>query len=183
MPQLLLHICCAPCLGWPHHVLAGEGAEFTGLWFNPTIHPYTEYAARRDSLKAYARQQRLEIEYLDEYPLEQTLEALREERCAACYRIRLDRTARHARERGFSLFSTTLLYSRYQNHELVREAGRRAADRYNVGFDYRDFRPGWDRGRETARALGLYRQKYCGCIFSERDRYLAKPADIHGGNK
>jgi predicted adenine nucleotide alpha hydrolase (AANH) superfamily ATPase len=174
MPDLLLHICCAPCLCWPHRELAGEGIQFTGLWFNPTIHPYTEYEARRDSVTAYAGQKRLEVEYIDEYPLEQMTEALREERCAACYRIRLERAARHARERGFAVFSTTLLYSRHQKHDLIRETGQRAAIKYNVEFLYRDFRPGWDQGREMARELGLYRQKYCGCIFSERDRYLGK---------
>jgi epoxyqueuosine reductase len=175
--NLLLHICCAPCLCWPHQELSGEGIEFAGLWFNPNIHPYKEYAARRDSLKAYAGQHALDVEYIDDYPLEETLDALREERCAACYRIRLERTARHARERGFTAFSTTLLYSRHQQHDLIREAGQRAGCAYDVEFRYRDFRPGWDQGRETARALGLYRQKYCGCIFSERDRYLGKRDD------
>ena len=175
--HLLLHICCAPCLCWPHRELAGEGTEVTGLWFNPTIHPYTEYAARRDSVKAYAVQKQIEVEYLDEYPLEQTLKALSEERCAACYRIRLERTARHAKDHGFDAFSTTLLYSKYQKHDLIKEIGQRAGRLYDVEFAYRDFRPGWNQGRETSRTLGLYRQKYCGCIFSERDRYLGKQGD------
>jgi predicted adenine nucleotide alpha hydrolase (AANH) superfamily ATPase len=179
MPDLLMHICCAPCLCWPHRELAGEGKQFTGLWFNPTIHPFTEYTARLDSVKAYAGQTRLDVVYLDDYPLEQTLEALRLERCAACYRIRLERTARYAKDHCFAAFSTTLLYSRHQKHDLIRETGRRAADQYNVEFRYRDFRPGWEQGRELARSLGLYRQKYCGCIFSERDRYFGE----RGGGK
>lgn len=172
MPELLLHICCAPCLCWPHRMLAEEGAAFTGLWFNPTIQPLTEYRARRESLRDFAGRHALDVVYLDDYPLEQTLAALAGERCAACYRIRLERTARYAKEHGFAAFSTTLLYSRYQRHELVRQAGERAGRHYDVAFLYRDFRTGWEQGRETARALGLYRQKYCGCIFSERDRYL-----------
>ena len=173
MPDLLLHICCAPCLCWPHHVLTGEGARIAGLWFNPNIHPYTEYAKRRDAVRSFASAAGMEVAYIDEYPLEQTLQALAQERCAACYRIRLERTARHASEHGFAAFSTTLLYSIYQQHDLVRESGLRAADAHRVEFRYRDFRPGWERGREMVRSLGLYRQKYCGCIFSERDRYLS----------
>jgi hypothetical protein len=174
--NLLLHICCAPCLCWPHRTLEEEGIRFAGLWFNPTIHPYTEYRARRESLRQYAGSHALDVVYLDDYPLERTLAALAGERCAACYRIRLDRTARYAREHGFTAFSTTLLYSRYQRHDLVREAGERAGREYNVQFSYRDFRTGWEQGRAMARQLDLYRQKYCGCIFSERDRFFKPPA-------
>ncbi|HTY08296.1 MAG TPA: epoxyqueuosine reductase QueH [Candidatus Edwardsbacteria bacterium] len=172
MPDLLLHICCAPCLCWPHKELTGEGIRFTGLWFNPNIHPYVEYTKRRDAVKAYAAATGIEVVCHDEYPLEATLQALAQDRCAACYRLRLERTALTARERGFAAFSTTLLYSIYQRHDLVIAAGNQAAQQYNVEFRYRDFRTGWKQGRELARAGTVYRQKYCGCIFSERDRYL-----------
>ncbi len=172
--NLLLHICCAPCLCWPHHELTGEGMPFTGLWFNPTIHPYTEYAKRRDAVRSFASAAGIEVICQDDYPLEQTLQALSQERCAACYRIRLEQTARTARQQGFTAFSTTLLYSIYQQHDLIRDIGIRMGREYNVEFFYRDFRTGWRQGREMAQQRELYRQKYCGCIFSERDRYLKK---------
>ncbi|MDI6740748.1 MAG: epoxyqueuosine reductase QueH [Candidatus Edwardsbacteria bacterium] len=179
MADILLHICCAPCLCWPHQALSDEGISFTGLWFNPNIHPYNEYRARRASVKTFSEQRQLEVVYHDEYPLEETLDLLGKDRCAACYRIRLERTARYAKEHGFLAFSTTLLYSIYQQHDLIRKIGRKAGSIYNVEFHYRDFRPGWRQGREIARAMGLYRQKYCGCIFSERDRYLTKTTPRH----
>ncbi len=176
MPGLLLHICCAPCLCWPHRVLEEEGTRFAGLWFNPTIHPYTEYAKRLAAVRAFAAAAGLAVVYRDEYPLEDTLRALDGGRCEACYRLRLERTARTAREQGYAAFSTTLLYSKHQRHDLIHEIGIRAGRLYDVEFRYRDFRTGWEQGRTMARQLGLYRQQYCGCIFSERDRYL-KPAD------
>lgn len=171
MPGLLLHICCAPCLCHPHEVLAGEGIEFAGFWYNPNIHPYREYQARLMSLKDYLLVRPLELLADESYPLEEYIGRLLEDRCPACYQIRLEETARQAKERGFTAFSTTLLYSFYQPHDLVRDTGARAGRKVGVEFYYRDFRPGWDSGRQRARELGLYRQKYCGCIFSERDRY------------
>ena len=175
MPKsLLLHICCSPCLCHPLQALADEGFSVAGLWYNPNVHPYTEYAARRESLAKYADAKGLKVDYLDEYPLEQIVSLLSKDRCLACYRLRLERTALTARDKGYKVFSTTLLYSIYQKHELVRDAGQEAGRKNGVEFIYRDFRTGWQEGREEAKVLGLYRQTYCGCIFSERDRFLHK---------
>ena len=183
MPDLLLHICCAPCLAWPQQALSGEALPFTGFWYNPNIQPYTEYRARLGAVMSYAAQKQLDVVYHDEYPLEQMLEDLARERCRACYRIRLERTAQFAREQGYRAFSTTLLYSIYQQHDLIRELGEAAGKKHGVEFYYRDFRPGWARGWEIAREMGLYRQKYCGCIFSERDRYAVKNNKLEQGKK
>ena len=92
-------------------------------------------------------------------------------RCAYCYESRLSAAAKYAAEHGFSSFSTTLLISPYQNHELLRQTGERAAQEYGVSFLYRDFRPNFRVGNQRARELGFYMQKYCGCVFSEQDRY------------
>ncbi|HEU12502.1 MAG TPA: hypothetical protein ENO35_00225, partial [Euryarchaeota archaeon] len=92
-------------------------------------------------------------------------------RCRYCYADRLDRTARYARDHGYDSFTTSLLYSPYQKHEIVREIGNNIAKKYGITFYYMDFRDLYPRGDEIAKRYGLYRQGYCGCIFSEFDRY------------
>jgi epoxyqueuosine reductase len=166
MPDLLLHICCAPCLCWPKKELTGEGISFTGLWYNPNIHPYVEYTKRLGAVTSFAAATGIDVIFQDEYPLEQTLRMLSDQRCIACYQLRMERTARTARELGYPAFSTTLLYSIYQQHGLIHDLGIRVGRQYNVEFFYRDFRTGWRQGREMAQQRELYRQKYCGCIFS-----------------
>ena len=172
--KILLHICCAPCTVYPLRVLREEGMEATGLFFNPNIHPYLEYRRRLETLQGYASMAGLQLFFDDAYPLEEFLRnvSFREgERCRYCYYMRLDRTARTARNEGFGGFTTTLLYSKYQRHELVREIGESLAQRHGVAFLYRDFRAGWKEGVEKAKEIGLYRQAYCGCIYSEKERY------------
>ncbi len=172
MSRLLLHICCAPCLCHPYRVLSSENVDFTGFWYNPNIHPYQEYQARLQSVKDFAREHKMPAVFRDDYPLEQTLELLSRERCQGCYRLRLEETARQAKAQGFQAFSSTLLYSIYQKHDLIRELGTEIGKRQGVEFYYRDLRTGWEEGRRISMEENLYRQKYCGCIFSERDRYL-----------
>ena len=92
-------------------------------------------------------------------------------RCGHCYRLRLEQTARYAAAHGFDSFTSTLFVSPYQNHDLLRQTAEAAAARYGVAFLYRDFRPGFRQGQQEARELGLYMQKYCGCVFSEEERY------------
>ena len=86
----------------------------------------------------------------------------------------LEQTAKYAKENGYTHFSTTLLVSPYQNHEALIEVANQMAKKYDVEFLYRDFRVGFREGQAKARELGLYMQKYCGCIFSEEDRYQKK---------
>ena len=102
-----------------------------------------------------------------------------ENRCVKyCYRVRLEQTAKYAKENGYDTFSTTLLISPYQNHEALKKIGNEMAQKYNLTFLYRDFRPGFREGQAEARELGLYMQKYCGCVFSEEQSQLAKKIDI-----
>jgi len=156
-------------------MLRGEGIEPTGFWYNPNIHPYKEYQARRDTLKAYAADIGLKLLLKDEYGLRPFIRAIYpnlEDRCGVCYRLRFEETARYAAENGYDGFSSTLFVSPYQRHELMRETAERMAARYGVEFVYRDFRPGFRAGQQKARELQLYMQKYCGCVFSEEERYL-----------
>jgi predicted adenine nucleotide alpha hydrolase (AANH) superfamily ATPase len=95
-------------------------------------------------------------------------------RCLFCYRLRLEKTALLAAREGYEAFSTTLLISPYQNHELLKQIGEDLADRNGIAFLYRDFRPFFREGQRRAREQGYYMQKYCGCVFSEEERYLQK---------
>jgi predicted adenine nucleotide alpha hydrolase (AANH) superfamily ATPase len=148
--------------------------EVTGYFFNPNIHPYTEWRARRETLAGFAEAAGLPVIFDDEYLLEEFIRGVvnREaERCAFCYTMRLHRTAVTARENNFDAFSTTLLVSPYQKHGLIREIGQSVAGEAGVKFLYRDFRPGYREATALSKELGMYRQKYCGCIYSEKERY------------
>ncbi|MBM4283765.1 MAG: epoxyqueuosine reductase QueH [Deltaproteobacteria bacterium] len=172
--KILLHICCGPCAIYPHRVLRSAGHEVVGFFHNPNIHPYQEFARRVAALEEYARSSGLPVLWRREYALEEFLRLMvfREaERCRFCYRLRLAAAAQAAREGGFDAFSSTLLYSKYQNHGLIRELGEALAQDWGVPFHYQDFREGWQEGVAAGRELKLYRQPYCGCIYSERDRY------------
>jgi predicted adenine nucleotide alpha hydrolase (AANH) superfamily ATPase len=149
-----------------------------GRFFNPNIHPFAEYRRRREALEAYRLVLRIAVDYAAEYRPEAyfRLVAFREEdRCRYCYQLRLRETAREARRRNFRFFSTTLLFSIYQKHDLLREVGREVAEEEGVRFYYRDLRPGWEEGRRRYRQSGLFRQRYCGCIYSERERLAGAP--------
>ncbi len=154
--------------------LRDSGIEPTAYWHNPNIHPLTEYRMRRDTLRQYAQSIGMALAEEDVYGLRPFVRAVAEDiegRCAYCYEIRMDSAARYAAAHGFTHVSTTLFYSPYQNHELLKETAQRAANRHGVELLYRDFRPYFREGQRMARALELYMQRYCGCIFSEEDRY------------
>ena len=186
MDKVLLHSCCAPCSVYCIDTLRGEGIEPTSLWFNPNIHPYQEYKARRDTLLSYGSDVGVTVHVLEDYGLREFVRAVAgdiDHRCAHCYTIRLGTAAKYASEHGFEAFTSSLLISPYQNHELLKAVGEQMGRQYGVTFLYRDFRPGFREGQAKARELGLYMQKYCGCIFSEEDRYakqIAKDKDKFG---
>lgn len=176
--RVLLQVCCGPCALMPVDQLLAEGHEVMGLYYNPNIHPYTENQRRLQSLQEWAQQKEFKLIVHDQYQPEAWFQqmAFREaQRCRLCYQQRLTRAAQVARRGGFDAFCTTLLYSIRQKHELVAQAGRDAAAQWGVEFLYRDFRPLWKEGVARSLELGLYRQQYCGCLYSERDRYLGPP--------
>ena len=173
--KTLMHICCAPCANQPIQVLRQEGIELSGFWFNPNIHPYTEYQARKHTLEDYAREIGLKLIVGGTYDLRTVVANVAgniDGRCAYCYRVRMEETARYAAQNGYDSFTTSLLISPYQNHEAICATARAMGEKYGVEFLYRDFRPLFQAGQEFARAHGFYMQKYCGCIFSEEDRYM-----------
>lgn len=172
--KILLHACCGPCATYPVRELTAQGHDLTGFFFNPNIHPYREYQRRLETFQTYAAGAGLPVLVKDDYDLETFFRqtAFREaDRCLFCYQIRLREAARYARKGRFEAFTTTLLVSPYQKHEQIVTVGQAMAAEFGVPFLAQDFRPGFREGVEISRQLQLYRQPYCGCIFSERDRY------------
>ncbi|MDD5711522.1 MAG: epoxyqueuosine reductase QueH [Smithellaceae bacterium] len=175
--KLLLHICCAPCLIYPLELLRDEGYDPTGIFYNPNIHPYREYEKRKDTLHDYAGKQGIMI-WWGKYDLADFISDANfhgNDRCRYCYHKRIEHTALFARNNGYEGFTTTLLYSKYQKHDLIREICYSLAEMYGLEFVYRDFRIGWATGVSVSKELGMYRQPYCGCLYSEKERFCHNP--------
>ena len=173
--KVLLHICCAPCANRPLASLQAEGHTVTGYWYNPNIHPFTEYRSRRNTVRAYLEEIGVPLLEQNDYGLRPFVRAVAEDiphRCVKCYEMRLRRAAQTAKEQGFDAFTSSLFISPYQNHSLMMEVAEQAARDFGVEFLYRDFRPLFKEGQAFAREHGFYMQKYCGCVFSEEERYL-----------
>ncbi len=175
--QLLMHICCGPCTTYPLSALREKGIEPQGYFFNPNIHPFKEFKRRLSALETVESEMRLAIDYEREYGLNDYLRQVvhnEKKRCLICYEMRLTATALKAKELQAEAFTTTLLYSRYQNHEAIRIIGERLAAEHDLSFYYEDFREGWQEGIDQAIEMDIYRQPYCGCIYSEQERYDKK---------
>ncbi len=171
---VLMHTCCAPCSLSCIDPLREEGIEPVAFWYNPNIHPWKEYEARRETLVNFAPAIGMRLIVAENYGLREFVRAVAEDiehRCRYCYEHRLEATAKYAAENGFKAFTTTLLCSLYQDHDGIAAAAERFAAQYGVEFLYRDFRPNFRAGNARAKELGFYMQKYCGCVFSEEDRY------------
>ncbi len=182
MDRLALHVCCAPCLATALETLRrGEGTDFPAvggiIFFNPNIHPLLEFRRRVKALRLYLERDPLPAEIDDIYGLPAYLAAVlnpdgslpeRRERCRRCYVFRLGKAAELAAAKGFGAFSTTLLASREQDRDLVAEAGREAGDARGIAFVAGDLRK---LPAPEKLLRGIYKQQYCGCIFSEEERY------------
>ena len=170
--KLLLHACCGPCACYPTEKLSGDGVDFSILYFNPNIHPYREFKQRLSTLREFCEKKEYDLIIDKSYPLEETVRGMLREyetgsvRCAYCYRVRLRYAACFAKEHGYDAFSTTLLVSPYQKHELMKREAEAAAVEFAIPFYYEDWRTGYQRGVDISLELGLYRQQYCGCVFS-----------------
>jgi predicted adenine nucleotide alpha hydrolase (AANH) superfamily ATPase len=177
--KILIHICCAPCAIFPLKFLRNEGVHVKGFFYRHNIHPYTECLKREETLQAYAQDTNLDVIYQKGYELEGFLQnvVFREsQRCQYCYHERLKSTAYVAKQGRFDCFTTTLLYSKFQKHELIKSIGNSVAKVVGIPFYYQDFRIGWKEGVDESKRIGMYRQQYCGCIFSEKERYFIKPS-------
>lgn len=171
--KLLLHTCCGPCSIYPLEQLRRDH-DISAFFFNPNIHPYLEFKRRQETLLTYCEAENIPVVDKGEYGLTEYLRKVaysEEVRCRICYQWRMEETAKRAAQDGFEGFSTTLLYSRFQDHEELKKCGFELAYRYGITYVYEDLRAGWQYGIDKSREYAMYRQPYCGCIFSEQDRY------------
>ena len=175
--KILLHICCGPCSIYPISQLQKSNCDITGYLYNPNIHPYKEFKRRLLTAEQYLNDLKINAIIDRNYGLIKFLrEVVSNEkvRCEYCYKDRLEQTAITAKNNRFDSFSTTLLYSKYQNHLKIKEFGEKLASEYSLHFHYDDFRLGWQQGIDRSKELEMYRQPYCGCIYSEQERYDKK---------
>ncbi len=146
----------------------------TAFFYNPNIHPFKEYKNRLNSLIQLSETDNIPLIIQGDYGFNEYIRRVvfnERKRCSICYDIRLEATVLYAKQNGFTSFSTTLLYSKFQNHTLIKEKCTYLANLHNILFVYEDFRPGWQEGITLSIEKELYRQPYCGCIYSEQERY------------
>lgn len=159
---------------YPLEVLRGKGYEISGIFYNPNIHPLAEYNNRKNAVEVFAKSGGVDVIYPQYRPQEYfrvtNLNEEKPKRCEICWAMRLSLTAKTAKEKGFEHFTSTLLVSPYQDQALLKKIGEDVARTEGVGFYYEDFRPGFRKAHQEARALGIYCQKYCGCLYSQIDR-------------
>lgn len=174
--KLLLHACCGPCSLEPIRLLQADGHELTIAYMNSNIHPESEYRERRDTLLAWAQDNDLSVVegVYDADTWEATAGAIaqkpgyaREDRCRACYRLRFEEAAAYAQEHGFEGICTTLSVSPYQFTDIIAEELERVGARFGLVTIFKDFRPFYPEATRRSRELGMYRQNYCGCHFSD----------------
>jgi len=172
--RILLHICCGPCAIYPTLHLLEKGFEVVGLFYNPNIHPLTEYLKRREGVVQVAEKLGIKVIFKDdEYKPEVFFRQVvfrENNRCFYCYHLRLEKTVNIAKKGKFDLFTTTLLYSKFQKHENIATLCEDLS-KGKVKFYYHDFREGWKKGIELSKEWNIYRQQYCGCLYSEFERY------------
>ncbi len=183
--NLLLHICCACCLCAPLNELRKEGFNVTGLFYNPNIHPLLEFRRRLKALRVFQESDPIPVIYSEDYGLREYLKNVNyegDDRCADCYTMRLKYTAAYAQENGFDAFTSTMLFSVYQNHEQLKTFSENLAKEYGIDFIYRDYRHLSECSHDIARKKMIYRQGYCGCIFSEYERYKDTTRELYKGN-
>lgn len=170
--KILMHLCCAPCGVYPVASMRDEGHQVDGYFYNPNIHPLEEYQRRLDTVHEYAQKVNLHVDVAQGFMQREweQFTGCTDQRCRMCYGMRMDRAAKAAKLGGYDAFTTSLLVSPYQKHDFIREIAQQAAVRNDVAFEYRDFRDGFRQGQQMAREMGLYRQKYCACIYSYQER-------------
>lgn len=179
----MLHTCCAHCAAYTSRYFQEQGYEISAFWYNPNIHPYLEHEERLTALTTLTREINLPFIVADGYDLPEYFRRVaghEAERCHDCFEMRLTKTAEFALKQGFHAFTTTLLISPHQKHDLLKKVGERLAVEKGIPFLYVDLRKSYSDSRHITRPLNLYRQQYCGCLYSERERYRNFPTREKG---
>ncbi len=174
MDTVFLHCCCGPCSTYTVKTLREHGFKVNAFWYNPNIHPFTEHEKRLESMNTLAVKEHFPLITDQDYHMVDFFRSVvghEDDRCADCYHLRLNMAAEVARREGFKMFTTTLLISPYQNQVLLEEIGHHAAKKHGIEFYFHDLRKGFRESQQMAKDLDLYRQKYCGCIYSEWERF------------
>jgi len=174
MKSVLIHCCCVHCAAYTVEYWRQQGYEISAFWYNPNIHPYTEHLHRLDSMKSLAQKMNFSLIVTDGYDMPEYFRYVaghEPERCRYCFNLRLSKTAETTRQMGLGAFTTTLLISPHQKHDLLREIGESLAEEKGIAFLYADLRKRYSDSRHLTKPLSLYRQQYCGCIYSEWERY------------
>ena len=179
-PKLLLHACCGPCSSYVVEYLS-KYFNITIYYYNPNTYPENEYIRRKDELKKFIKQFNNTIEIKEsEYHSEEFYKKIKglenkgekSERCYNCYKLRLENSAKYAKENNFDYFTTTLSISPYKNAEWINEIGKDLEKQYGIKYLFADFKKknGYKRSLELSREYNLYRQEYCGCVYSMQER-------------
>ena len=174
MKSVLIHCCCAHCAAYTVNYWREQGYEVSALWYNPNIHPYMEHQQRLEAMKSLAQEMNLPLMVAESYDIIEYFRRVvghESQRCRYCFRLRLSKTVETARQKGFKAFTTTLLISPHQKHDLIRQVGDELAEETGIEFLYADLRKRYSESRHRTKSLNLYRQQYCGCVYSEWERY------------
>ena len=174
MKTLLLHVCCAHCAAYTIEHWRSYDYWVEAFWYNPNIHPYSEHRGRLESMQSLAKEMDLPLTVVDGYDIVEYFRRVagnESQRCRYCFDLRLLKTAEYAHQHGFDAFTTTLLISPHQQHETLKETGEKIAGNCGVEFLYADLRKRYSDSRHITKPLDLYRQQYCGCLYSEMERY------------
>lgn len=166
MAKILVHMCCAPCFMYPLEKLEQDGHKIVGYFYNPNIYPVLEFEKRKESVKFIKEKKKIDIIISEEHKCFEQ----KEDRCQFCYQVRLEEVGRLAKIEKFDYFTTTLLVSPYQKHKLLVEIGYKISQDIGIKFYYEDFRQKFYESKKIAKDLGLYLQKYCGCIYSKKEK-------------
>lgn len=179
VPTLLLHACCAPCSSYVLEYLSNY-FKITILYYNPNIYPDTEFHKRQKELKEFIqklnvkhRVELIETTY-DSTPFYKAIKSLehlgeRSKRCYECYKLRMEESCKYAKTNNFDYFTTVLSISPYKNSDWINEIGKKLQEQYNINYLEADFKKknGYKRSIELSKQYNLYRQDYCGCVYSQ----------------
>jgi hypothetical protein len=164
---------------YPYKVITEKGFKPLAFFYNPNIHPYAEYKKRKESLQILQEKENIPVYYYPDYDIHNYFRAVdnheqEPQRCIRCWRLRLDKTAKFAKENNFDYFTTTLTVSPYQDLQLIKKVGEEVAEKNRINFYFENFRPGYQKAYQKAKDMGLYHQRYCGCVYSERALHIKK---------
>ena len=171
---VLVHCCCAHCAAYTIAHWRQQGYDVSAYWYNPNIHPYLEHQNRLEAMQSLAKELDVPLfieEGYDVVDYFRQVSGNEADRCRYCFRMRLGKTADKAAELGIDAFTSTLLISPHQKHELLLEIGSEKAQETGVQFLYADLRKRYSDSRHITKPMELYRQQYCGCLYSEYERY------------